>query len=123
MANTIELLLRQTTQTKSDVVEYQNTLIRKLSEDMDKEIIYKDAKFNEIDLKIKSSINELQDTVMKQIIEPKCPAVPTEIVTNQWILIGSMALNILLITAVIIIQLSKSPKDINNSSATSSSLL
>ena len=46
MANTIELLLRQTTQTKSDVVEYQNTLIRKLSEDMDKEIIYKDEKFN-----------------------------------------------------------------------------
>ena len=123
MANTIELLLRQTTQTKSDVVEYQNTLIRKLSEDMDKEIIYKDEKFNDINLKIKTSMNELQDTVNKQIIEPKCPEVPKEIVMNQWILIGSMALNILLMTAVIIIQLSKTPKDANSSPVTSTSLL
>lgn len=123
MANTIELLLRQTTQTKSDVIEYQNMLIRKLSEDMDKEIIYKDERFNEINLKIKNSMDELQDTVQNQILEPKCPKIPTSVVTNQWILIGSIGLNIFLVTAVLIIQLKNTPRGTNDSATTSSSLL
>ena len=123
MANTIELLLRQTTQTKSDVVEYQNMLIRKLSEDMDKEIIYKDERFNDINRKIKNTMEDLQHTVENQLIKPSCPELPKDLVTNQWILIGSMALNILLITSVIIIQLSKTPKGKNNSPITSTSLL
>lgn len=97
MASTIEKLLMQTTHTRSEVLKYQNEMINQLKQEKTEEIVYKDQRFNEINKNLRDSLNEIADTVEKQIIKPICPNFKEELQAIQYMLIASVTLNLILI--------------------------
>ena len=81
------------------IVGFQNNLIDHIGRDNAEIVTYKDKRFNDIEINIKSGFDRMIDTVQDDLITPACPnydANLSKITTMQIVLTISMGFNLMM---------------------------